>query len=518
MKASRTTLAAALLAAVFSAPSAPAVSAGVPSSNRLQHAVTPERVLDHLERFQRIATRNGGNRAAGTPGYDRSVDYVVNRLVRAGYGVFVQPFEALFFEENTPPEFSRVTPNPETYEEGTDFFTMTYSASTEAGEEQGELYLAGNIDIPPGPNPSDSSSGCDPADFSAGDPTGKIALIQRGTCDFAVKVQNAADAGAIAAIIFNEGQPGRTDVINGTLGEESEIPAVGTTHALGLELYNLAQSGPVTVRLVIDATTTPIQTANVLAELRGRVRDQDVVVGAHLDSVPEGAGINDNGSGSATILTIAEQMKRLRIRPRNTVRFAFWGAEEGGLFGSDFYVANLTDQQFERIALNLNFDMVGSENFVRFVYDGDGSAFGTAGPPGSDVIERVFNRHFQRNRLATDPTEFDGRSDYFAFINAGIPAGGLFSGAEGVKTRRQARIYGGTAGLAYDPCYHQPCDNIFNVSRRALSQFSDAAAHAVFHFAMTDEDLTPAAAATQQRLASTAAARAAEYRGPYLVR
>ena len=169
------------------------------------------------------------------------------------------------------------------------------------------------------------------------------------------------------------------------------------------------------------------------------MRDREVIVGAHLDSVTEGPGINDNGSGSATILTIAEEMERLRIRPRNSVRFAFWGAEEGGLFGSNFYVADLTQREYDRISLNLNFDMVGSENFVRFVYDGDGSAFGTAGPAGSDVIERVFNRHFRENGLATDPTAFDGRSDYFAFINVGIPAGGLFSGAEGMKTRRQAR-------------------------------------------------------------------------------
>ena len=140
-------------------------------------------------------------------------------------------------------------------------------------------------------------------------------------------------------------------------------------------------------------------------------------------------------------------MARLRIRPRNTVRFAFWGAEEDGLFGSNFYVNNLTDQQFERIALNLNFDMVGSPNFVRFVYDGDGDAFGNgracrAPTSSSDV----FNRYFRRQRLATDPTAFDGRSDYFAFINVGIPAGGLFSGAEGIKTPAQARNYGGQAG------------------------------------------------------------------------
>jgi Zn-dependent M28 family amino/carboxypeptidase len=270
------------------------------------------------------------------------------------------------------------------------------------------------------------------------------------------------------------------------------------------------------MHLKVDQTTTPVQTWNVLAEKRGRVRTQDVVVGAHLDSVSEGPGINDNGSGTATLLTIAEQISRLNIKPRNTLRFAFWGAEEAGLFGSNFYVANLTQQQFDRIALNLNFDMLGSRNFVRFVYDGDGT-LGDAGPPGSEKIEQVFTRHFRRNGLVSEPTPFDGRSDYFAFIQNGIPAGGLFSGAEGIKTPLQQRRYGGLAGAPYDECYHETCDNILNVSRRALNQFGRAAADSVFYFAMTRENIRPPAVTAAARVAA-AAARTAEYRGPHLVK
>jgi Zn-dependent M28 family amino/carboxypeptidase len=240
-----------------------------------------------------------------------------------------------------------------------------------------------------------------------------------------------------------------------------------------------------------------------------------VVVGAHLDSVPVGPGINDNGSGTATLLTIAEQMSRLHIKPRNTLRFAFWGAEEEGLFGSNFYVNNLTEEQFNNIALNLNFDMTGSPNFVRFVYDGDGT-LGGAGPPGSEVIEEVFTDYFDRHHLASEPTAFDGRSDYFAFIQNGIPAGGLFSGAEGIKSPEQQALYGGTAGDAYDSCYHQACDDIHNLSRRSLGQLGKAAAHTVLHFAMTRENVRPPAAPSM--LAATAAARSADYRGPHLIR
>jgi Zn-dependent M28 family amino/carboxypeptidase len=254
---------------------------------------------------------------------------------------------------------------------------------------------------------------------------------------------------------------------------------------------------------------------NVIAETPGGNADNVVMLGGHLDSVEEGPGINDNGSGTATLLTIAEQLTWLHIKPRNTLRFAFWGAEEAGLFGSNFYVANLTDEQFANISLNLNFDMVGSTNFVRFVYDGDGT-IGDPGPPGSDVIEEVFTTFFNERGLASEPTLFDGRSDYFAFIQNDIPAGGLFSGAEGIKTPAQEANYGGTAGVAYDACYHQACDTINNVNRTALRQFGKAAAHAVLYFAQTKENVRPAAAAAIA--AMKAAASSAEYRGRYLVR
>jgi Zn-dependent M28 family amino/carboxypeptidase len=208
-----------------------------------------------------------------------------------------------------------------------------------------------------------------------------------------------------------------------------------------------------------------------------------IVVGAHLDSVQEGPGLNDNGSGTATILEIAEELDELGIRTRNRVRFAFWGAEELGLIGSQFYVDSLGARQLDNIEANLNFDMVGSPNFVRFVYDGDGSDTGIKGPKGSPRIEDIFVGHFRRQGLETDPTAFDGRSDYGPFIAVGIPAGGLFTGAEGIKTEEQEAIYGGEAGIPYDPCYHQACDTIDNVNEMAIDQMSDGAAHTVLRMA-----------------------------------
>ena len=150
-------------------------------------------------------------------------------------------------------------------------------------------------------------------------------------------------------------------------------------------------------------------------------------------------------------------------------------------------MAQLSAEERSRIGLNLNFDMVGSPNFVRFVYDGDASDFEVgAVPAGSAEIERVFLDYFSSQRLATDPTAFDGRSDYGSFLAAGIPAGGLFSGAEGIKTPAQALIYGGAAGEPYDRCYHQACDTLDNLNRTSLSQLGDAAAHAVLTFAQRD--------------------------------
>ncbi|MGD9704732.1 MAG: M20/M25/M40 family metallo-hydrolase [Acidimicrobiia bacterium] len=330
-----------------------------------------------------------------------------------------------------------------------------------------------------------STSGCEASDFS-GFTAGRIALIQRGTCDFAVKAANAQAAGASGVIIFNEGNtPDRVELFGGTLGAPGvTIPVVSASFALGVELNGLIGSGLV-LHLQTNTTSETRVTQNVIAETAGGRSDRVVVVGAHLDSVPGGPGINDNGSGSATILEIAEEIAELNIQPRNKIRFMWYGAEESGLRGSEYYVSQLTTRQVKDIAVMLNFDMLGSPNFVRYVYDGDGDGTGTAGPNGSDVVEDVFLDYFSSQNLPTEPTAFDGRSDYGPFIDVGIPAGGLFSGAEELKTAEQAGIFGGTAGLALDPCYHQACDTFANNNDTVLDQFADAAAHATITFAMT---------------------------------
>ena len=227
----------------------------------------------------------------------------------------------------------------------------------------------------------------------------------------------------------------------------------------------------------------------MLAESAGGNPNNVVMVGAHLDSVNAGPGINDNGSGSGAILETAVQMAK--VKPFNKLRFALWGAEESSLVGSTYYVNGLSAAEKAKIALYLNFDMIGSPNHVFFIYDGDDSDGVGAGPgpSGSAQIEKVFESYYQGVGVPFKGTDFSGRSDYGPFIAAGIPSGGLFTGAEGVKTADEAATWGGTAGISYDPCYHQACDTYANVNLTALDVNADAVAYATLQFSMNTESV-----------------------------
>jgi Zn-dependent M28 family amino/carboxypeptidase len=452
-------------------------------SKQLREGLKTKTILGHLQALQDIADENGGNRAAGQKGFKKSAGYVSKQLKSYGWKVDRQKYAFDAFFEDEPTTFEVTTPTPRTFTEDTDFSTMEYSGS---GDVTGEL-VAVDLTIPPATEPS-SSSGCEPEDFSGLDLTGKIALMQRGTCDFADKVKNAADAGAVGSVIFNEGQEGRTDVVFGTLGGAADIPAVDTSFEIGKDLANGATNGPTGVTVHIKTTThiEHLKAENVVGELPGGSGKHVVMAGAHLDSVLDGPGINDNGSGSAALLALAEDLSDTGVKPKNKVRFAWWGAEEEGLVGSTEYVSQLKKKQAKKIGLYLNFDMIGSPNFERLIYDGDGSADDAAepGPKGSDAIEKTFKRYFKRQDLATGSTAFDGRSDYGPFIDVGIPSGGLFSGAEEVKTEKGAEKFGGTADEPLDPCYHQACDDVDNVSRKAVKQMAPAIADAVGRYSI----------------------------------
>ena len=520
--------------------------AAIPTdTSALEDAVTADGVMEHVEALQEIADANGGNRASGTPGYDASVSYIRNLLEPLGYVVSEQTFTFNSFSELSTPEFERISPDPEAYVAGEDFFTAEYSGSGDVTA----LLEAVDLVLPPGTSANTSTSGCEAADFT-GFTAGNIALVQRGTCAFADKAANAAAAGASGVIIFNEGQDGRQEVLNATLGDafSDDIPVVGTSFAIGEELATLLAGGEVSIRLKTDTLIElDVPTKNIIAETPTGRTDRVIVAGAHVDSISDGPGVNDNGAGAAAMLETAQQMAEQDITPRNAVRFAWWGAEESGLIGSQYYVDSLTRQEANDIELYLNFDMVGSPNYANFVYDGDGDAFGVKGPSGSDDIERLFSDFFASIGETSEPTEFDGRSDYDAFIAAGIPAGGLFTGAEGAKTADQVVDYGGLSEflgepVSYDPCYHATCDSldpigdgadaglyealndayggalewkgtITNINQKGLGDMADAIAHSVLTYAMTTSSVNGTGKASPK-----AAEKAGDRLGSHLFR
>lgn len=429
------------------------------TSRKLRQAVTAAGMTGHLEALQAIADANGGTRVSGSPGFNASADYAADVFRAAGLDVSVQEFEFQTFITLSPTVVQRVSPAPAGPVANN---IMAYSGS---GDVTAQVSTVTDL------------RGCNASDF-AGFPAGNIALISRGSCTFAIKATNAFNAGASAVVIYNNA----AGELNGTLGNgfSLNIPVTSVTQAVG---QGLAATPGLVLRVKADTFRGLAKTSNVIAETKGGDPDNVVMAGAHLDSVNAGPGINDNGSGSAALLEIAEQMTK--VKPVNKVRFALWGAEESGLVGSNRYVEGLSPEQLQKIAMYLNFDMIASPNYVRFVYDGDDSdAVGSGpGPEGSAAIERAFNDYFAGQGLAFKGTDFSGRSDYAAFIANGIPAGGLFTGAEGVKTAQEASLFGGVAGAAYDSCYHSACDNLTNINAQALEEMGDAVAHTLLTFA-----------------------------------
>ncbi len=427
---------------------------------KLLECVTVDGVREHQAALQAIADANNGIRTSGTPGYDESVDYVADRMEAAGYDVEVQPFDFQTFITLSPAILEQVAPPPVGPIVNN---IMSYSGSGDVTAAVSTLPVI---------------TGCNAADF-AGFPVGHIALISRGACTFALKATNTFGAGAAGVVIYNN-IPG---TLNGTLSSTFTLD-IGVT-AVTLDVgQQLAATPGLVMRLKTDTFRGIATTSNVLGETGNGNADNVVMAGAHLDSVNEGPGIQDNGSGSAAVLEVAEQMRK--VKPRNKVRFAWWGAEESGLVGSTFYVNDLAQEQQDQIALYLNFDMIGSPNYVFFIYDGDDSDGVGAGPgpQGSAEIERVYEEFFTKAGEPFKGTDFSGRSDYGPFIAVGIPAGGLFTGAEGIKTPEEVALWGGTAGDQYDPCYHLACDTFDNISLHALDVNSDAVAYSILEFAM----------------------------------
>jgi Zn-dependent M28 family amino/carboxypeptidase len=428
---------------------------------RADNTAANEGAFQHLRALQDIASASGGNRAAGTSGYDRSAEYVAERLKEDGYIVRLEEFEFPFFEERAPPVL--VTSTPGRAQMPASAGAVRTLVNSGSGDVTGPLRSV-NLRID-AESPMASTSGCETVDFQDFEP-GSVALIRRGTCPFQSKVENAVAAGAIGVVIMNEGTDRRTDAFSGTLRQPAAIPVVGISYEHGHSLDIAGRSHGATVRLAVNAVTEKRRSRNVLADAPAGSDGSLIVVGAHLDSVLEGPGINDNGSGAAAVLEAALRIGREPTRARGRVRFAFWGAEEQGLVGSRHHVDTLSEDDRRHIVLYINLDMVGSPNFVRFVQGSAATDHALVA-----IARRELVADFRQHNLTVEERA-GGRygSDDISFSEKGIPTVGLYTGASGLKSESQAGVFSGVAGRPYDPCYHRACDTIDNVNREILEQ------------------------------------------------
>lgn len=422
--------------------------------------VTADAMMAHLSKLQDIANANNGTRAVGTAGYDASVDYVVDTLRHSGFDVQTPQFQARVFHADP----GSVTVGDRTAAA----HALQFSIATPPDGVSGPLIAARSADSP----------GCTASDYDGLPVQGAVVLVNRGTCPFSQKEDAVVQRGGVALVVADNVDEKE---MGGTLGESTDvkIPVVSVTKADGARLR--AHPGPTTVKLNANTQTFPAR--NVIAQTKTGSTTDVVMAGAHLDSVPEGPGINDNGSGVAAVLETAVQLGS-SPQVHNAVRFGFWGAEELGLIGSHKYVESLNDDGLKDIALYLNFDMLGSPNPGYFTYDGDQSLptdqrGQPVVPEGSAGIERALVAYLKLAGKTAQDTSFDGRSDYDGFTMAGIPSGGLFSGAEAKMTDEQAKLWGGTPNQPFDPNYHQKTDTLDHVDRTALGILGGGVAYAV---------------------------------------
>ena len=412
----------------------------------LARAVTVRGLVEHLRALEGIADRAGGTRAAGTPGDRASVSYVAGRLRVAGWRVRLQPVRFPYSAQRTPPELKAGGREIEAT-------ALRFSAS-------------GSVEAPLAP----ATSGCRAGDY-ASVPRGSVALVRRGGCFLRRIVRTAERAGAMAVIVYDPERVGPP--LPGTLiAPGPRIPAVTIRREDGRRLE--ADLPP--VRLRVDSVSEMRSTTNVIAELGSGAKV--AMAGAHLDSVPEGPGVNDDGSGAATLLELAEQLGAERARYPRRLRFAFWGAEELGLYGSRFYVRSLPEARRRPIAGYLNLDMVGSGNGGRLIYGGDRGAAARA----AAAVRRLYDSR----GIRLEPADPGTSSDDAPFKSVGIPTVGLFSGASEIKGERQQDEWGGRAGKPYDSCYHLACDRLDRMDMRTLSELTDGAAVALDALARRD--------------------------------
>lgn len=450
-------------------PTATDAGEGTGLAEALRDAMSAADIAADLRALDGIASANGGNRAAGSPGHDASVSFVADQLRAAGYDVRLEPVALTAFSQDAPSVLEVQGPGAGAAQltDIRDFKAMLLSPS---GDRTAKLVALG---FDPAAQPGDrNGTGCNPADWSSV-PAGSIVLVQPAACRRRDVALNAQAAGA-AALLTSYADWAPDHVLRPTLIDPDglTIPAIGVSGAGGLALFAASQAGAV-VHVAVHTVLRQVQSPNVIAELPGGDPAHVVMLGGHLDSVIDGPGINDNGTGTMTILEVARELARLRPEgARWKVRVAFWTGEEIGLLGSFAYVHGLGADDAATIKAYLNFDMLGSTNGVREVYDPSAGTRAAAG----QVLADLFAGELTRGGLQSEVVDIGGASDHLPFDEAGIPIGGLFSGASERKTDLEAGRFGGVANAPEDACYHLACDTAANVDQDLLEQLARAAA------------------------------------------
>ena len=461
--------------ATASGPVGSGIPAGEPTlAAALRDAVDLNAILDDLQRLDDVAQAHEGNRAAGSRSEAEAAQYVADELRAAGFNVELQDVTLPWFNQDAP-SVLEVDGLANSLEDLRDFKAMLLSPS---GDVRGRIHsLAFDPAAPPGDR---SGLGCDGTDF-ADVPSGAIVLVRPGPCFRRDVVMNAQDAGAGAIVtVYPEFQ--RDTVLRPTLIDPAglEIPALAASNDTGLALLDAAQRSA-SGHIVVETTVEDRTSVNVIAETVGGASDHVLVIGGHIDSSVDGPGINDDGSGTMTILELGRQLAAAATGPQSQagdgwkVRIAFWTGEEIGLLGSGAYVEGLDSTAVGSIEAYLNFDMLGSSNGVREVYSGAQSTR----PTESAAVAALFSSAFDRVGLSSTIKELGGGADHASFNNFLIPTGGLFSGASEIKTPEQAALFGGAAGAPNDPCYHLACDTADNIDRVRLEEMARAAAWVV---------------------------------------
>lgn len=422
------------------------------NSTELQSLITEDALRAGAEHLYELAGYSNSSlghpsRVIGSRGHWATIAYIKSELnkLEGYFNVSIQPFKAFMSEIYAV----NATVNgivPESLTE------MDMSPPT-----PGKTPVVGRLVLV-------KNSGCHEEDYADVE-NGTIALVKRGECAFGDKAEFAAKFGAHAAIIYNNEEGS----IRGTLGVPKEgvdvSPCVGVGKKEGEKFAAQIEAGEELVAEVyVDSFVGPITTVNVIAETVEGDPENVVMLGAHSDSVTAGPGINDDGSGTISLLEVAKQLSKFNVR--NKVRFAWWAAEEEGLLGSNYYAENLSVEENLKIRLFMDYDMMASPNYEYEVYDGNN----TVNPEGSEEIKQLYIEYYTSHGHNYTLIPFDGRSDYVGFIEHGIPGGGVAAGAEKKNFEN---------GKVLDRCYHQLCDDVSNIAWDAFLVNTRLIAHSV---------------------------------------